>query len=484
MNGVVHLLNFYLYAIIIIMLLVLFLLVYIRGQASHTFITPFEHKDIEYQCSSRAKGVILGKKFGLTAYSPEQDEGHIVVMGPSGTGKTSALLIPTLRSWQGTALVVDISGDISANVDTANKIVFDPTSDNCIPYDVFASIDTVTDETERLERLEQLAYLLLPDKANDSEAGVFFTKNGRKMITAALICYYGMGWAFIAICEHFLSHDWRSLLNDIAKQRNATANMYISSFAGASEQNTAGCKQSADDALKLFAVNPKIKNALRKPASYEQSISPATLETNSIYVYLPDEKLKIYGDLMRIITAQSMEYFSSRPPEHKQMILFCLDEFASFGKLQITEALRKLRKRHIRIMILTQSLADLDIIYGKDERSAMLGNFKFTVLLGCKGTETQEYFSKMIGDKRSLFSAENDAKSQPIIKPSDLAHLKEDLYVLCDDGAVKLKKNYYFKHSAFNTLPPVLLTSKKALAEIHESFSKIMKTNPPSKGVQ
>lgn len=146
--------------------------------------------------------IVFGKKFGLTAYSPEQDEGHIVVMGPSGTGKTSALLIPTLRSWQGTALVVDISSDISANVDAPNKIVFDPTSDNCIPYDVFASIDTVTDETERLERLEQLAYLLLPDKSNDSEAGVFFTTNGRKMITAALICYYGMGWDFIAICEH------------------------------------------------------------------------------------------------------------------------------------------------------------------------------------------------------------------------------------------------------------------------------------------
>ncbi len=45
-------------------------------------------------------------------------------MGPSGTGKTSALLIPTLRSWQGTALVVDISGDISANVHTENKIIF------------------------------------------------------------------------------------------------------------------------------------------------------------------------------------------------------------------------------------------------------------------------------------------------------------------------------------------------------------------------
>lgn len=309
--------------------------------------------------------------------------------------------------------MVDISGDISANVHTENKIIFDPTAADCIPYDVFASIDAAPDDTERQERLEQLAYLLLPDKANDSEAGVFFTKNGRKMITAALICYYGMGWGFVEICEFFLGHDWRSLLNDIAKQQNPIANMFISSFAGASEQNTAGCKQAADDALKLFATNEKIKNALRKSASYEQSISPATLETNSIYVYIPEEKLEIYGDLMRIITAQSMEYFSSRPKENKQMILFCLDEFASFGKLQITPALRRLRKRRIRILVLTQSVSDVDMIYGKDERIAMLGNFKFTVILGCKDTETQEYFSKMIGEKRSLLATDQTRNDSP-----------------------------------------------------------------------
>ena len=169
------------------------------------------------------------------------------------------------------------------------------------------------------------------------------------------------------------------------------------------------------------------------------------MEQNSIYIFIPDEKLKIYGDLLRIITAQSMEYFSSRPPEHKQMILFCLDEFASFGRLQITEALRKLRKRHIRIMVLTQSLADLDMIYGKDERKTMLGNFKFTVLLGCKDTETQEYFSKMIGEKHTLLVADTSQEPQPIIKPADLAHLEQDLIVICDDGAVRLHKNFYFK---------------------------------------
>ena len=443
MEQLVKIINAYLLGATVIMLMVLAVLLYLRGAANH-WPNPFAKKNLVYRPPAQAKGVLFGKKYALLAYSPEQDEGHILVMGPSGTGKTSALLIPTLRSWQGTALVVDISGDISANVNTQNKIIFDPTADDCIPYDVFASINSITDETERQEGLEQLAYLLLPDKANDSEAGVFFTKNGRKMITAALICYFGMGWGFIEICEHFLSRDWRSLLNDIAQQKNKTANLFIGSFVGASEQNTAGCKQAADDALKLFATNAKIKNALRKTASYEQSISPATLETNSIYIFIPDEKLTIYGDLLRIITAQSMEYFSSRPPEHKQMILFCLDEFASFGKLQITEALRKLRKRHIRIMVLTQSLADLDMIYGKDERKAMLGNFKFVVLLGCKDTETQEYFSKMIGEKQPLLADDAGQKQQPIVKPADLAHLGKDLYIICDDGAVRLHKNFYF----------------------------------------
>ena len=50
------------------------------------------------------------------------------------------------------------------------------------------------------------------------------------------------------------------------------------------------------------------------------------------------------------------------------------------------------------------------MIYGKDERKAMLGNFKFTVILGCKDTETQEYFSKMIGDKRSLLATDPTQK--------------------------------------------------------------------------
>lgn len=65
MGDFILLVNCYLYGIIIIMLAVLLLLVYVRGQISHTFTNPFEHKDIKYQCSNLANGIVFGKRFGL-----------------------------------------------------------------------------------------------------------------------------------------------------------------------------------------------------------------------------------------------------------------------------------------------------------------------------------------------------------------------------------------------------------------------------------
>ena len=168
-----------------------------------------------------------------------------------------------------------------------------------------------------------------------------------------------------------------------------------------------------------------------------------------------DSKLKLYEPLLHIITAQSLEYFSTRPLTRPGMILFCLDEFASLGKMEITDALRKLRKRHVRIMLLTQSMADLDLIYGRDERMAMMNNFRFKVVLGADDTDTQEYFAKLIGyedtkkhsvssNARQTTETETDSKEWAV-EPSELARLRDDLILLHPDGYTRLKKNFYYK---------------------------------------
>lgn len=414
-------------------------------------------KKVKILKREQATGIIFGKsKFDRLACSPEETEGHISVFGGSGLGKTSALLIPTLRRWKGTAFVIDISGDICKNAKMRNRLVYRPDSANSVPYNIFGEIDAEKNPDDKYELLEQLAFLLMPDKKKStSEAAEFFNSEGRKMLTAALICYYTEKMDFIQICEKIIENNWKDLLNDIASHDLKKANQYIASFAGASEQNNAGCKQSMDKAIKLFATNEKVKKTIRRPGQKECSITPRTLEKRNVFVVIQDNKLKLYAPLLQIITAQSLEYFSKRSPKNTSTILFCLDEFVSLGEMEITEALRKLRKKHIRIMMLTQSMADLDLVYGRDERMAMMNNYSYKVILGCDDTDTQEYFAKLIGqhetrknskstNARQTTHTEAEAKDW-IIQPADLARLGNELILLSPDGFMKLKKNFYYK---------------------------------------
>ena len=182
--------------------------------------------------------------------------------------------------------------------------------------------------------------------------------------------------------------------------------------------------------------------------SYEKAISPATLETSSVYIYIPDEKLKnLWRPAAHYHGAVDGIFFIQTDGKQANDFVFVLTSLLHLASCKLLKVCASCRKRRIRILVLTQSLADLDMIYGKDERKAMLSNFKFTVLLGCKDAETQEYFSKMIGEKRSLLATDPNQKPQPIIKPADLAHLEQDLFVICDDGAIRLRKKFSTSNS-------------------------------------
>lgn len=404
---------------------------------------------------TKAHGIIFGKRGRNVIYSPTSQEGHIAVFGGSGLGKTSALLIPTLKSWTGSSFTIDISGDICKNVDMPNKMIYEPANPDSIPYNIFEPIDLLKNEDDKNEALEELAFLMMPDDEKMADAAKFFNTEGRKILTASLIAFYHAGMDFIPICEKIIGSSWKDLFNAIDSTEYNKAIQYINSFSGASEQNTAGCKQSADAVLKLFATNERVKRTIRRPYSQEVAFTPSKLEKYNVFVVVDDSKLKLYAPLLHIITAQSLEYFSNRSNTSKTTILFCLDEFSSLGKMEITDALRKLRKKHIRIMMLTQSMADIDLIYGHDERMAMMNNFRFKVVLGADDTETQEYFSKLIGyqDTKKHSTSSNSTQTthtesedkEWVIEPAELARLGKKLVLLHPDGYLKLVKNFYYK---------------------------------------
>ena len=420
-------------------------------------------KELKEDAPNEVNGIVFGKKKKKLIYSPSEAEGSVGVFSASGTGKTAAIGIPTLRSWSGTSFVIDISGDICKNCsEIKNKLIFDPENPDTIPYNIFGMIDNLPKKEDRHEALEQLAYLLMPEMPGMNDNARFFLINGRKILTASLIAFYDSDMDFIPICEKIIKHSWQTLFRDIDATKNTDAILYINSFEGASEVNTAGCKQSCDDAVKLFATNAKIKNAIHRPKEYREAIEPRKIEEHSIFLIIEDPKLNLYAPLINIITSQMMQYISNRiVSQHSHNILLFLDEYASLhiDAITVLEALRKYRKRKCRIMILTQNLADLDILYGRDITRAILANLRFKVLLGGLGEpDSQTYFSNLIGFKDiKKKSTSRNAKSitttistekEYIISPADLDRQGRDTVILiCPDepGFFLLKKNYYFK---------------------------------------
>ena len=418
---------------------------------------------LKTSAAKNAHGIIFGRKGKNVVYSTENSEGSVGVFAATGAGKTSSVGIPTLRSWRGTCFVIDISGDIERNCpNIGNKLVYAPGEDNGCVYDIFGPIDDLPSAEERHEALEELVILLMPETADMNDAGRFFLLNGRKILTAALIMGYDKGQDFIDICKRFIHMGYQELFTMIDDSHNDTAISYINSFVGSSEQNTSGCKQAADGAIKLFAINHNMRT-VKRPSNGETAIAPKMIENNSIFIKVPDEKLELYAPLLNIITTQVMQYISARivSTESKTILLF-LDEFASLriSAESIVAALRKYRKRKCRIMILTQNLADLDIIYSHDITKAILSNLRYKVLLGgLAEPDSQKYFAELIGyhevKKSSISHGDHTTRTESenreyVIEPAELDRQGRDAVILIySEGYgseyTKLQKNFYFR---------------------------------------
>ncbi|MCL2638899.1 MAG: type IV secretory system conjugative DNA transfer family protein [Oscillospiraceae bacterium] len=145
---IILLLNRILIAIILIVLLIITIKIvrFVKFKAAFQ-----KQSGLKARFSKKASGIILGKNGFRLVCSPETNEGMTAVFGGSGSGKTSALLIPTLRAWQGTAFVIDISGDIEKAVPNPSKIVFAPENTDTTPYNAFAMVDMAIDDEEKQE---------------------------------------------------------------------------------------------------------------------------------------------------------------------------------------------------------------------------------------------------------------------------------------------------------------------------------------------
>lgn len=409
------------------------------------------------------EGFIFGKKHGKYIRKPDTADGHILVVGGAGSGKSSCLAIPSLIAWQQRIFAVDIKGELSKKTGHSRptKRVFNPLLASSPGYNPYYLLKR---SRKPAQDAKEIAFAIIAKPENIKET--FWIDGARNLFTGAILHYFTAGYTFVETIETVQGTPVQSLIKEIHGGTNSAAKMYVNQLVDMDIKTLSGVYAELSNHIMLFATDLDIMSCLSKA----DNITPEDLESGKdIYLNIPEDKLEQWKPLLTLIVNQFMKHFERRPDEDATPVLFLLDEFPRLGKVETAiTGLATLRSKKITIALFVQSLAQLDAIYGSDSRKVIADNCNYKAILNATDAETQDYFSRLVGtyDKKKKSQSANyeqytgmgtgtgaskTTEEKRIIKPEEFATLK-DIVFLSPMGFFRAQKAPYYEDKHFKAV--------------------------------
>ena len=346
---------------------------------------------------------------------------HHLIIGGSGSGKTSGPIITTLLSifenmaQPASAFIVDVKGDISAHTardGDQNVTVFAIEDREHYGYDPFFKIDETSTSQEILETVEDIAQSLFPPAIRESSDS-YWTNSARDMFSGLVLYQIKERHCsnFIDVLDAILSRPVTDQVNEVltACLPSTPEFRYLVQFAemAASKDNeTIACVSSSMSVVLTPYINDaNIRYALR---DNPLKMNPQMLDDigRKIYLRVPEEKLEVYSSLLRLILTQTITQLSGRKEDRSDDIpvtLMVLDELprileASGGAFpKLVSSLKTARSKGVSYFIVSQSIEALQAIYGKDTTQDIISNILWIYFLSCNSPDTMDFITKMTG---------------------------------------------------------------------------------------
>ena len=267
-------------------------------------------------------GVVFGKQGGKYATMPETTDGHVLIVGGAGSGKTAAVAIPTLMSWKERVFAIDIKGELYAKTKKARGEaqikVFNPTDTTAYGYDPFYMLKNADDISSAAR---QLAMSIVPLPADVKDP--FWIKGAQNMLTGFLIYFQGLGESFSSTMKYIKSIPTKELIEQIVADTNEKAKMEIMQFSGMDDKTLSGVYAELSNHITVFATSDDLQRALSGEGA---CITPADLESGyDIYCCIPEHKLDEWKDLLGMMckagcgkTKLSVSSCMTNPPLHRR----------------------------------------------------------------------------------------------------------------------------------------------------------------------
>ncbi len=441
-----------------------------RAMAAHGYIRKYR----------KITGPIFGKTSGprgFGSYLTNGDQPHSLVVAPTRAGKGVGVVIPTLLTFDGSIVALDVKGELfemtsRARVARGDRVYkFSPLDRAGKTHCYNPVLDIVAAPVERrFLETRRLAANLIVAKGKGSEG---FIDGARDLFVAGVLACIERGMPTIgAVYDLFaLPGEKYKLFAQLAEESQIPEVKRIFDNMASNDTKiiTSYTSVLGDGGLNLWA-DQLIKTAT---ATTDFSIYDLRRDPTSIFIVVSPNDLEVIAPLVRLFFQQLVSVLQRDMPKKDETfeVLFLLDEFKHLGKLEAIEtAITTIAGYKGRFMFIIQSLAALTASYEQHGKENFLGNTGVQVFMATADDETPQYISKAIGDYTYLSKSKSwgvremlntnvqqSYQGAALIRPEQIRMLDDDTQIVLIKGHPPLK------------MPKVKFYADRVLKRIFES---------------
>lgn len=442
------------------------------------------------------RGLVLGtyaSKY-VCVIPGEKGASHLLVVGGSGSGKTSSVLACTElatkmnkknTSLPFTSIMIDVKGELEEKFFSpcdGRLVVFNPRDRSRWGFDFLYDINEDSTEADVLSAMRRIVYNLVPMQQNST--GERFWVDGPRNILLGLFLY---GWKYQKcrtlpdLADFALSKNLKALINEVLLDVDefSVISKFLTPFGGeeAADETISSLAMNVGNALQLIATDETLRYLLRE---CDRKISPTLVEQGiSIDLQISDAYLDTYAQIMRLAISTCCTSMMMRP-EGSSPILLIVDEagrIAHEGQIEgLQQVLQIGRSRGVSVILCLQSWSAMEAVYTVGDCKDMLNNLQYRLVLQSSpdAKDTTEMCMKAFGKyqekKRSVTNGHNKSVSysfeeKDILQETDLLSLpeKKKAILLSPYGAFMLDKCQYFSDPILKKIANKIKEDRKQL---------------------
>ena len=422
------------------------------------------------------------------AYLRHDGPEHVLCFAPTRSGKGVGLVIPSLLTWPGSAIVHDIKGEnwqLTAGFRARHGrvLLFDPTNAKSSAYNPLLEVRRGEWEVRDVQNIADI----LVDPEGSLEKRNHWEKTSHALLVGAILhVLYAEEDKTLAGVAEFLSDPRRPIESTLAAMMTtahlgeAGAHPVVASAArellNKAANERSGVLSTAMSFLGLYR-DPVVAEVTRR-CDWRIGDIVAGDRPTTLYLVVPPSDINRTKPLIRLILNQVGRRLTEdlQAKAGRRRLLLMLDEFPALGRLDFFEsALAFMAGYGLKSFLITQSLNQIEKAYGPN--NSILDNCHVRVSFATNDERTAKRVSDALWTATEMKAMKNYAGSRlspwlghlmvsrsetarPLLTPGEVMQLPPSDEIVMVSGAppIRARKARYFEDARLQEriVPPPL----------------------------